>query len=98
MPEASDRGSNIKAVIIEALQAWEEYDFNDTNLWESFREDFGFQIFSEKDFKFATNASIRELRAVLRKRGVWVEKGRIPIAKALCNVLREKERTAWTKE
>ena len=76
---------------------WGLFDLKDKWLWSEFRE--AFEDFTEEDFKLVANRCRRELRAVLRKRGVWVEKGtRTPIATALVNSLKEKTRTSWTGE
>ncbi|SLM36407.1 hypothetical protein LPUS_00586 [Lasallia pustulata] len=73
-----------------------DFDFKDTNLWESFKEDF--EDFTEQTFKDASNHEIRRLRTILRKRGVWVQKrARTSIALSLYNTLKEEERTEWTE-
>lgn len=60
-------------------------DFKDLDLWEAFKDDF--EGWTEDDFKLTTNHEIRKVRTSLRKRGFWVEKSRLTIAKSLYNTL-----------
>ena len=80
--------------IAEAVKTWEKYDWKDSDLWESFQDDF--EGYTEEDFKLVNNNDIRKLRNFLRRRGVWIEKSRLTIAKSLFNALQEKEPTQWT--
>ncbi|KAA6408333.1 MAG: hypothetical protein FRX48_08075 [Lasallia pustulata] len=62
----------INASIRKAIKTYEDFDFKDTDLWESFKEDF--EDSTEQTFKDASNHEIRRLRTILRKRGAWIQK------------------------
>ena len=72
----------------------ESKGWKDTDLWESFQDDF--KGYTEDDFRLVNNNDIRRLRKFLRRRGVWIEKSRTTIARSLFNALQEEEPTQWT--
>ena len=74
--------------IANAITTWETYDWKDDDLWESFQDDF-------KKCKLVNNNNVRRLRKFLRRRGVWIEKSRMAIARSLFNALQEEEPTEW---
>ena len=80
--------------IVNAITTWETYDFKNTDLWESFQDDF--KGYTEDDFRLVHNNDVRRLRKFLRRRGVWIEKSRTTIARSLFNALQEEEPTQWT--
>ena len=80
--------------IAEAVTTWEKYDWKDSDLWESFQDDF--EGYTEEDFRLVNSNDIRKLRNFIRRRGVWIEKSRLTIAKSLFNALQEEEPTQWT--
>ena len=80
--------------IANAITIWKTYDWKDTDLWESFQDDF--KGYTEDDFRLVNNNDIRRLRNFLRGRGVWIEKSRTTIAKSLFNALQEEEPTQWS--
>jgi hypothetical protein len=76
---------------------WKNWDFENKDLWEQFRDDF--EGWTETTFKEATIDALRVLRAYLRERGVWVMKHeRKTIAKSLYDVLQKETETFWTEE
>lgn len=83
-------------IISKALKAWKDYHFKELDFLEAFKEDF--EGWTEDDFKPANNHQIRQIRNSLRRRGVWVERSRLTIAKSLFIVLQEEELTLWTEE
>lgn len=87
---------NVDSTINEALKIFQ--DFQDDDLWETFREEF--EGFTEEDFRRGTtNFQLRKLRALLRRRGVWVMKDeRVTIAKSLYTTLQEDKPTPWTED
>ena len=80
--------------IANAITTWETYDWKDTDLWESFQDDF--KGYTEDDFRLVNNNNTRRLRNFLRRRGVWIEKSRTTIARFLFHALQEEEPTQWT--
>ena len=91
-----DAANQISQFVEETKRFWDEEDFQNTELWRSYKEEF--ENYTEDDFNQINNQQIREFRDFLRQRGVWVEKGRTFIATALYNVLQERECTAWSRE
>ena len=82
--------------ITQTIEAYENHDFEDFDLWETFREDF--EDFTEEDFKSAGTHWLRQLRSFLRKRGVWILKNeRVTIARSLSNTLLEGRPGVWTE-
>ena len=49
--------------IANAITTWETYDWKDTDLWESFQDDF--EGYTEEDFKLVSNNDIQKLRNFL---------------------------------
>ncbi len=80
--------------IAEAVRTWEKYDWKDSDLWESFQDDF--KGYKEEDFRLINNNDIRKFRNFFKRQGVWIEKSRLTIAKSQFNALQEKEPTQWT--
>lgn len=54
--------------IANAIMIWEKYDWKDTDLWESFQDDF--EGYTEDDFRLININDIRRLRNFLIKQGV----------------------------
>ena len=75
----------------EAVKTWEKYNWKNSDLWESFQDNF--EGYTEEDFKLVNNNDIRKLCNFLRRQGVWIENSRLTIAKSLFNALQEKEPT-----
>ncbi len=71
--------------IAEAVTTWEKYDWKDSDLWESFQDDF--KGYTKEDFRLVNNNDIRKPCNFLRRRDVWIEKSRLTIAKSLFNAL-----------
>ena len=96
MSDPNEQLQDMNDIIKEGLKTWEEFEFKDQSLWESFRGDFN--GVTEDGFKLASIHYLRKLRDFLRKHGVWVQKGaRIAISRALYNVLQDEELTPWTE-
>ena len=76
---------------------YEYYKLMNDDLWEQYKEDFA--NFTEATFKACSIIPIRNLRALLRDQGVWVEKEkRVTIARSLYNTLYKEDPIEWTKE
>ena len=78
------------------MKDWDRYEFMNDNLWDAFMENF--EDYTEDTFNFVSKNDLRGLRSYLRKRGVWVQGGRMPAAPALANTLKEKRPTKWTED
>ena len=87
---------NLTAFIEKTKKLWNEKDFQNIELWRSYREEF--ENYTKNDFNRINNQKIRELRDFLKQRGVWVEKEKTLITMTLYNVLQEGECTAWSKK
>ena len=86
---------DVDSTINGAFQTFQ--DFQDDDLWETFREEF--EGFTEEDFRRRTTIQLRKLRALLRRQGVWVMKDkRVTIAKSLFATLQEDKPTPWTED
>lgn len=94
-PESDPSTKDVTGAIETAFKAWERYNFKDLDLWETYRGDF--EGYTEDDFKRASIHCQRKLRAFLRKRGVWVERSKLTIARSLCNTMHEEEPVTWTE-
>ena len=94
-PQDDSSTMDVTGTIETAFKVWERYNFRDLDLWESFREDF--KGFKEDDFKQTSIHCQRKLREFLRKRGVWVERSKLTIARSLFNTLQEDENPPWTE-
>ncbi len=73
--------------IAEAVTTWKKYDWKDSDLWESFQDDF--KEYKEEDFRLVNNNNIRKLGNFLRGRSVWIAKFRLTITQSLFNTLQE---------
>ena len=71
--------------IVNIITIWKTYDWKDTDLWESFQNDF--KGYTEYNFRLVNNNNIQRLRNFLRRQGVWIEKSKMTIAKSLFNAL-----------
>lgn len=79
------------------IELYEEENLQDTALWECFKEDFS--EFDLKTFRTPPVRTLRQLRDILRRHGVWVDKNQeTPVAVALYNLLQEEEEHGWTEE
>lgn len=95
--DETNRPLEVARTIARAIKAYDHCDFKDSNLWEAYLDDF--EGFTENDFKLVHYTETRRLRTLLRKRGVWIEKGRkITVAKSLFNTLQEEHPTPWTED
>ena len=63
-------------------------------MWESFQDNFKGYI--EDNFRLVNNNDVRRLPRFLRKRGVWIEKSKMTIARSLFNGLQEEKPMQWT--
>ena len=77
--------------IANMITTWETYDWKDDDLWESFQDDF--KRYTKDDLRLVNNNNVRKLCKFLRKRGVWIKKSRITIARSLFNTLQEEKPT-----
>ncbi len=77
--------------IAEAVTTWEKYNWKDSDLWESFQDDF--KGYKEEDFRLINNNDIQKLHNFLRRQGFWIKKSRLTIAKSLFNALQEEKPT-----
>jgi hypothetical protein len=68
----------------------------DDDLWEVYQDDF--KTFTTQTFKECNQISIRNLRQLLRVRGVWVRKHRnATVPESLFQTLQEDDPTEWTE-
>ena len=93
--EPKDVTDNVTSFIKKSLKTWVRFDVRDTELWDTFRYDF--KGYKEDDFKQTSVQCQRKLREFLRKRGVWVEKSKLTIARSLYNTLHEDVNPLWSE-
>ena len=96
--QATEASSDdIDAYILWKISVYKEKNWRDDYLWEYFQEDF--ETFTKDTFALADTTSIRELRDILRAKGVYVKRARgKPIAKALADVLQQEVQPEWPED
>ena len=74
------------------MNEYTEYNFKDKSLWESYQEDF--DNFEVQTFKDANRLTLKGLKQLLRRNGVWVfDKKSKSVPQALYDVAHEDDRT-----
>jgi hypothetical protein len=74
-----------------------KWDFKDKSLWESYQEDF--DNFEVQTFKDANRLTLKGLKQLLRRNGVWVfNKKSKSVPQALYDVAHEDDPTEWSDE
>ena len=95
--ESSDVGASVINAeevfrrIRTAKEIIERNNLTDIHFWTIFREEF--EDFTKNHFNAVNRMEAGGFRAMLRKRGVWVQTGRITAAKTLINTLKKEEQT-----
>ena len=73
----------------ETMKLLNKFELIDIHLWETLREEF--EGCTEDHFDTISRTKLGIFKLMIRKRDVWVELGRISAAKAIANMLEEKE-------
>ena len=81
---------SIEKYIRTKQEEYQSYDWKDGDLWEQFQADF--LAFTEENFKNCNLRCLRQLRALLRTRGVKVTKDKhVTIARSLYGTTQEED-------
>jgi len=86
---------SIEKYISTKQEEYQSYNWKDGDLWEQFQADFS--AFTEENFKNCSLRCLRQLRALLRTRGVKVTKDKhVTIARSLYETTQEEDQTTWS--
>jgi hypothetical protein len=86
---------SIEKYISTKQEEYQSYNWKDGDLWEQFQADFS--AFTEENFKNCSLRCLRQLRALLRTRGVKVTKDKhVTIARSLYGTTQEEDQATWS--